>query len=358
VLGVGPPDPFIAHLPEPWHGTHWQEGRGETRGFTYDDALANSVAVIEQWHGAASGRLQVALHVPYLFGRQAQHPRIPFVYDDSHVPVMIEKAEEARAVADRHGVLLHTHAFRGSLLFGLEKFGVARTERLLSAPLLLAHANGLEAAEVEAVGAAGVGIAVVPFTHENVVYGPCPVIELLQAGANVTISTDGTAPYSSYDLFKEISRALNMQWMRFGDQALLPAGKALRMVTIDAARALGLDDQIGSLEAGKQADIILIDTNRPHLVPDAHIPQLLVLYVTGHDVETVLVAGRVLVQGGQALHVDESAIIDRAREQAALAFARHDVTPFLETDERFWTGWRYSLEGEGDGAAMRDTVTR
>jgi cytosine/adenosine deaminase-related metal-dependent hydrolase len=356
VLGVGPPDPFIAHLPEPWSGTHWEGDRAETRSFTYAEALSNSEAVIERWHGAADGRLEVALHVPYLFGRQAQHPRIPFVYDDSHVPVMIEKAEEARALADRHGVLLHTHVFRGSIAFGQEKFGPERMTQLLRTPLVLAHANGLAAPEIEAIGAAGVAIAVVPFTHENVVYGPCPVIELLQAGANVTISTDGTAPYSSYDLFKEIPRALNMQWMRFGDQALLPAGKALHMVTIDAARALGLDDRIGSLEAGKQADIILIDLNQPHLVPDVHLPRLLALYATGHDVDTVLVAGKILLEGRQAPHLDEAAIIERAREEAALAFRRLDVTPYLETDDHFWTGWHYTPENFTPEQSARSTA--
>ncbi len=346
VLGVGPPDPFIGHLPLPWDATDWQSGEPERHTFTYEEALANSIAVIERWHGAANGRLQVALHVPYLFGRQAQHPRIPFVYDDSHVPVMIEKAEEARAVADRHAVLLHTHAFNGSIDFGFEKFGAARMEQLLRTPLILAHANGLGPNEVEAIGAAGVGIAVVPFTHENVAYGPCPVIELLQAGANVTISTDGAAPYASYDLFKEIPRAMSMQWMRFGDQALLPAGKALRMVTIDAARALGLDDRIGSLERGKQADIILIDMNQPHLTPDAHIARLLAFYVTGHDVDTVIVDGEILMQDGEARHLDETAILDLAREEAALAYTRSDITPFLETDESFWTGWQYSPANE------------
>jgi 5-methylthioadenosine/S-adenosylhomocysteine deaminase len=346
MLGVGPPDPFIGHLPLPWDATDWQSGQPDRRQFTYDEALEHSITVIERWHGAASGRLQAALHVPYLFGRQAQHPRIPFVYDASHVPVMIEKAEEARAVADRYGVLLHTHAFNGSIDFGLEHFGRARMARLLRTPLVIAHANGLGPREIDAIGAAGVAIAVVPFTHENVAYGPCPVIELLQAGANVTISTDGTAPYASYDLFKEINRAMSMQWMRLGDQALLPAGKALRMVTIDAARALGLDDRIGSLEVGKQADVILIDMNKPHLTPNTHLVRLLALYATGHDVDTVIVDGKILMQGRETLYLDEDAILTRARGEAALAFTRSDVTPFLETNESFWTGWRFAPADE------------
>ncbi|MGQ9583846.1 MAG: amidohydrolase family protein [Anaerolineae bacterium] len=341
VLGVGPPDPYVSHLPTPWQGTFWRGGKPVTQSFTYGEALRNSVSVIQRWHGGADGRVQVALHFPYLFGRQAAHPRIPFTYRDEHVPVMIEKAEEIRDLADRYGVLVHSHAFRGSVAFGLKHFGSERVHRLLKPTVTLAHCNGLEDEEIRVLGEEGVGIAVVPFTHENLLYGPCPAVELLRAGAVVTIATDGTAPYTSYDLFKEISRAIWAQWARFGDQRVLPAGKALRMVTIDAARALGLDHLIGSLEAGKRADIIVVDLGRPHLTPSVSVPRLLAFYVNGNDVDTVLVDGRVLMQDRAVRSVDEAAIVALAREEAAGAFARFDIEPYLRTDADFWRGWRY-----------------
>ena len=341
VLGVGPPDPFVSHLPEPWEGTLWNGGQPVRRRFTYEQALQNSVSFIEAWHGAADGRVQAALHYPYLFGRHATHPKFPFTYTDEHLPVMIEKADEIRDLADRYKVLLHSHAFRDSITFGLEVFGPERVRRLLGPDVVLAHCNGLAEDEVRTLGEEGVNVALVPFTAENIVHGVCPAVELLQAGANVTISTDGTAPYCSYDLFKEISRAMWAQWTRFGDFRLIPAGKALRMVTIDAARALGLDDQVGSLEMGKRADIILVDMNRPHLVPDSMVPRLLAFYANGNDVDTVLVDGKMLMQGRKILSVDEASVLEGAREAAARAFARFDVSPYLETDESFWLGWRH-----------------
>lgn len=337
VLGVGPPDPYISHLPEPWSATIWRDGTPQERPFTYAETLQNSVAFINRWHKAAEGRVHAALHYPYLFGRQAAHPRIPFRYDDSHVPHMIEKAEEVRDLADQHQVLLHSHAFRGSLAFGLEKFGAERVQRLLATPLVLAHCNHLAQEEIEPLGAAGVGIAVVPFTHENILYGSCPVVELLQTGANVTIATDGTAPYCSYDLFKEMSRALWTQWMEHANQHVLSAGKALRMVTIDAARALGLEQSIGSLEVGKRADMILLDMAKPHLTPAAHIPRLLAFYVNGNDVDTVIVDGQILMQSRRIQHIDEEAIVAMAREEAQQAFQRFDVSPYLAVDDRFWS---------------------
>jgi cytosine/adenosine deaminase-related metal-dependent hydrolase len=341
VLGVGPPDPYVTHLPEPWEGTLWQEGKPVRRRFTYEQTLRNSISVIESWHGAANGRVRVALHYPYLFGRHASHPKFPFTYADEHLPVVIEKADEMRDLADRYGVLLHSHAFRGSVTFGLKVFGPERVRRLLGPDVVLAHCNDLAEDEVRVLGEEGVNVALVPFTAENIVHGVCPAIELLQAGANVTISTDGTAPYCSYDLFKEISRAMWAQWTRLNDFRLLPPGKALRMVTIDAARALGLDDQIGSLEVGKRADIILVDMNRPHLVPRSTVPRLLAFYANGNDVDTVLVDGKVLMQDRQVLSVDVGAILDGAREAADRAFSRFDVSPYLETDEDFWLGWRH-----------------
>jgi 5-methylthioadenosine/S-adenosylhomocysteine deaminase len=341
VVAVGPPDPHVSHLPEPWTGTIWENDEATRRQFSYEDTIRNTVSVIEGWHGAADGRVQVAIHYPYLFGRQAAHPRIPFVYEDRHVPVVLEKAMEIRELADRYDVLIHTHAFVGSIRFGLDKFGANRVQELLGPDVAFAHSNGLHEEEIQVLGEAGCGICVVPFTHENILYGPCPVVELLDAGATVTISTDGTAPYCTYDLFKDISRAIWTQWMRFSSQHVLPPGKALRMVTIDAARALKLDHLVGSLEVGKRADIITVDLSRPHLTPTVAVPQLLCFYANGNDVDTVIVDGKVLMRDRKVLSVDEQAVLEMAREASARAFERFDISPYLEMDENFWGSARY-----------------
>lgn len=342
VLGVGPPDPLISHLGEPWSGTYWENGQPVTRTFCFEDTVRSSIDVIRRWNHQADERIQIALHYPYLFGRLAAHPRIPFQYRPAeHVPVMIERAEEMKNLADEFELLLHSHAFAGSLSFALQHYGAERVSRLLDGKVALAHCNALGAEEIEVLGSHGTGICVVPFTHENILYGSCPVIELLDAGANVTISTDGTAPYCSYDLFKEISRAIWAQWQRFQDQTVLPPGKALRMVTIDAARALGMDHLVGSLEPGKRADIILVDFNRPHLVPNTNIPRQLAFYTSGSDVDTVIINGQIIMLGRKVLTVDEEEVIAFAREEAARAFARQDLSHFTEMNAAFWQGSRY-----------------
>ncbi len=341
VLGVGPPDAFVSHIPSPWSGSFLVDGEWVERTFTYRDAVRNSVEVIEKWHMGSDGRIRVALAPPYLFGRQASHRRYGHEYQAEDIPVMLENAEEMRELADRHQVQIHTHFFKGSVDFALEHFGWEKVEELLGPDLVVAHGNGLEPSEVEALGKTRCNVATAPSTAEDIWYGYAPVIELLEAGANVTVSTDGSAPRFSFDLWKDIPRALWHQWMRFGDQKVLPVGKALRMVTIDAARALGIGDQVGSLEPGKKADIILVDLDRPHLTPQTFIPNLLAFYVNGNDVDTVLVDGRILMEGGEIRSVDAAQVLDLARREAEKAFERVDLEPFLTVDRNFWHGTRW-----------------
>jgi 5-methylthioadenosine/S-adenosylhomocysteine deaminase len=343
VIGVGPPDPYVSHLSEPWSGSFWSRGKKLTRTFTYEEALRNTEAVINSRDRSADGRVRVAIHFPYLFGRAAEHLQQPFVYTDACVPKMVDQAEEMRDLADRHQVLLHTHVFRGSVSYALEKFGPERVQRLMGGSgVAFAHSNGLAGVEIDALGAAQAGICVVPFTHENIWYGACPVVELLDAGAVVSVSTDGAAPYCSYDLLMQASRAIWGQWSRSGDLTTMPPGKVLRMITIDAARVLRLDQEIGSLEAGKRADIILIDLDKPHLTPQVMLPRQLAFYATGHDVDTVVVDGKILKQHGRVIAIDEAEVLELAREQAAVAFSRFDVSPWIQTDRAFWQGSHYS----------------
>jgi cytosine/adenosine deaminase-related metal-dependent hydrolase len=175
-------------------------------------------------------------------------------------------------------------------------------------------------------------------------YGYPPIPELLEAGANVSISTDGSAPRFSFDLFKDISRAMWHQWMRFSTQDVLPAGKALRMVTIDAAKALGMAHEVGSLETGKKADVILVDLDRPHLTPTTYVPHLLTFYVNGNDVDTVIVDGEVLMNEGKILSVDEQEVMELARTEAEKAFDLVDLDDFRPSDRTFWHGTRYERE--------------
>jgi 5-methylthioadenosine/S-adenosylhomocysteine deaminase len=340
VIGVGPPDPLFTHLEEPWQATRITDGHATRRTFTYEETIANTIDVIERWHGR--GRVRIALAPPYLFGRHVAHGQMSTpLPTDADAATIHAHATEMRALADRHGVLLHTHMFRGSVAYALRHFGRAEVERLVGPDVVVAHANGLGPDEVELLGARRVAIASVAHTHENLWYGVAPLVELLDAGATVTIATDGTAPYASYDLLREPARATWHQWIAQGTQRVMPPGTVLRMITIEAARALGMADEIGSLEPGKRADLVVIDLDRPHLTPLTSVPVLLTQYATGHDVATVVLDGRVVVRDGRPVDVDVPAVLAMARSEAEAAFGRQDVSAFTRWDRAFWRSARY-----------------
>jgi 5-methylthioadenosine/S-adenosylhomocysteine deaminase len=329
VLGVGPPDPVFPHLPEPFEGGFLVDDKWERRGFTYQDAIAVTRNVIARWHGAGAGRVRVALAAPYLFGRHVEHLRTPHRLPDAgDAPVMLAHAREMRALADETGVLIHTHMFRGSVAFARRTFGDAETTRLLGPDVAVAHANGLADDEVAMLGARGCGIASVAYTHENLWYGVAPIAKLAAAGCPVAVTTDGAAPYTSLDLWREMARARWNQWLVGGDQRVLAPEQLLRMVTIDAARVLNVSERVGSLEPGKDADLILVDLSGPHLGPVADLASSLVGYATSADVRTVIAKGEVLLRDRRALRVDRAAIVAEAREQAAKALARIDMSAY------------------------------
>ncbi|MGH2374601.1 MAG: amidohydrolase family protein [bacterium] len=335
MLSIGPPDPFIEHLPRPWTATDWRDGRGVARPFTHEQCMDVSADVVRRWHRTHNDRIRVCVHPPYLLGRFAQHPKFPHTYRLEDTRAMVRSAEDMRAFADRWKVMIHTHAFRGSLAWGAQTLGAALDD-ILKPDVLLAHANGLSPDEVALAARCGCAVVWVPTTHENILYGVCPVIDLLAAGVRVAIATDGSAPYMSLDLWKELPRAMMLQRMDKKDPAALPVGTALRMVTADAARAIGWGAEIGSLEPGKKADIITVDLEQPHLVPRTHIPQLLGYYAQGADVANVIVDGRILMRDRRVLTIDSAGVLEWAQAEADGAFARVDISEYLVTPREFW----------------------
>ncbi len=331
VIGIGPPDPVFPHIPVPFTGRHFDGQTWTTRTFTAEDTLRHTKAVIDRWHGAARGRLRVALASPYLFGRHVQHKRnhhrLP---DASDAPAILSHAQKMRELADAAGVIIQTHMFAGSVTYALRHFGATEVARLLGrGDVLVAHANGLSSSEIEVLGQARCGVATVAFTHENIWYGIAAIPELASAGCAVSIATDGAAPYTSLDLWKELSRAAWNQWTAKGEQDVMSPESLLRMVTLEAARALGLEDRIGSLEPGKDADIIVVNIRSPHLGPVADLARSLAFYATASDVRDVIAKGEWLLRDRRPHRVDREEILDRACIEASRALEGVNVRQFL-----------------------------
>jgi 5-methylthioadenosine/S-adenosylhomocysteine deaminase len=229
--------------------------------------------------------------------------------------------------------------FAGSVTYALRHFGAAEVARLLGdGDVLVCHANGLSDEEVRVLGAHGCGIATVAYTHENLWYGTAPIPALTRAGCAVAIATDGAAPYTSLDLWRELPRATWNQWIATGAQGVMPPETVLRMVTIDAARALRMSDRIGSLAPGKDADLIVVDLDAPHLGPLADLAQSLAFYASAADVRDVVAKGELLLRHRVPVRVDPTAILARARDEAARALERTDLSRYGRGGPTRWRG--------------------
>jgi cytosine/adenosine deaminase-related metal-dependent hydrolase len=245
-----------------------------------------------------------------------------------------------RRIADEFGVGIHTHAFGGAVRFAAETLGV------LGPDVCLAHCQGIDDDELRMLRDTGATVSYCPSARRVYTFkARTPVSELIDAGVAIAIGTDGTAPDRTFDLFRDMRMAMSLERLHFTDPWRLPPGKALEMVTIDAARAVGLDRDLGSLEPGKKADLILVGMRAPHLVPGGMPVHRVVYEATGHDVDTVVVDGRVLMQGRRVLSVDEGQVLDFADAQARLAFERAGVGPLMEIPENFWGRSRYQAPG-------------
>ncbi|MCC7104280.1 MAG: amidohydrolase family protein, partial [Chloroflexi bacterium] len=140
------------------------------------------------------------------------------------------------------------------------------------------------------------------------------------------------------DPFLDMKGAMLLQRHRFGSQRVLPPGKALEMATIDAFRALNLDHELGSIEVGKKADLVVVDAFKPHLWPLAMPVHQLVYYATGADVEHVLVDGKLVVRDHQLTQVDQRALLveSRAELERLRGYPELQLRELAQIPDRFW----------------------
>jgi 5-methylthioadenosine/S-adenosylhomocysteine deaminase len=142
------------------------------------------------------------------------------------------------------------------------------------------------------------------------------IIDLINASITVGIGTDGPASNNTLDMFQTAKTAVLLQKIHYKNPTVLPAHQVLEMATKEGAKALHLEKTIGTIEAGKKADIILVDLNKPHLTPTHSIHANLVYSATGNDVDTVIVNGRILMENRQIKTANEERIIQKAQKTA------------------------------------------
>lgn len=321
VVAVGTTRP-----PHPRTYAHWEQGKRHDRLVSFEEQLAVSRSLLENWHG--KGRIRIALLTPVLRDEHAK------TLSAGDYETAVDQTKTMRALSREAGVVFTQDGhWRGSVERALD-IGILGPDALLS------HAIDLTPEEIRIVADTGTRIAHNPSAIASIL-GRCPAIELLEAGAVVALGSDATAPDRSSDMFRHMQQCMHYHRTFFRDPSVLPPGKVLEMATIDAATALGLDGEIGSLESGKKADIVVVDMARPHLAPFQMPAFRTVYFANGNDVDMVVIDGEVLLENGRPIKADMSAILDAANREADALVARLNLKSMMGLPEGFFGAARY-----------------
>lgn len=260
---------------------------------TTDETIARTRAVIETIKGYRDPnfKVMVAPHSPYSCSRELLEASLNLAKEED-IPLHIHVAE----TKEESGIILKRYGKR-PIAF-LDELGY------LDHQAVFAHGVELNEAEIARLADSKVAIAHNPISNLKLASGIAPVVQLQKAGVPVGIATDSVASNNNLDMFEEGRTAALLQKMKSGDASQFPIETALKALTIEGAKVLGMEDEIGSLEIGKQADFLVIQPQgKIHLQPQENMLSHLVYAVKSSDVDDVYIAGEQVVRAGQVLTV-------------------------------------------------------
>lgn len=268
-----------------------------------DASLASAIDYYKKYHGAAGGRIGIwlgprwtGLFDPHLLFDLAQVMGEYGMHTDIHYA---ETAEDVQAIFDATGMTPAQY---------LQKTGLAGKNTVAI------HGTAFPREDYRILAETGTSVAHCPVANMAIALGYCDAPGMLAQGVNVSLGTDAMACNNNADIFLEMRGASLLHRHTKGDTRALPAWDILEMATIRGARALGLEEEIGSLEVGKRADFILVDTDKIKFAPDLNPVSSVVYSANGADVSLVVVDGRVLCRGGALLTLDEERCMAKAKE--------------------------------------------
>ena len=268
------------------------------KGFEYSQMLIN------KWADDPLVTVALEPHSPYLCGPDLLK-QASAITQQHNIPLVIHVSEtqsEVQAIKERYNLTPVEH------LADLE---------ILTPNLLACHCVALTKSDIALLGRFDVKVAHNAESNMKLASGIAPIPELLEAGICVGIGTDGCASNNNLDIFQEMDTVAKLHKANTLDPTVLDAYSVLRMATIQGAKALGLEDIIGSLKPDKKADLIIIDTHKPHLTPLYNPTSHLVYAARGSDVTTSIINGRIVMENGRLLSFDIEKAMDDVNQIAA-----------------------------------------
>jgi 5-methylthioadenosine/S-adenosylhomocysteine deaminase len=279
-------------------------------GKDFFETAATNRTLIETHHQSQNGRIRVWMGLEHLF---------------YCTPALFA---HARDCARDYGVGIHTHSSEQreeveavEQAFGQRPIALFHDYGILGPTTAIAHCVWLNADEIKLLADTGTAVAHCPTSNAKLAGGIAPILELHQAGITVGLGTDGNISNNSLDLFEAMKFASLLQKVHRFDAAALPAPRTLRMATHDGAKLLGLGDELGSLEVGKKADLVLIDLHQANLLPivwddgDLNLLWNLVYAARASNVHTVFVDGRKVIAHGRSTQVNEADLFAAIQRQ-------------------------------------------
>ncbi|ATO20514.1 cytosine deaminase [Acinetobacter sp. LoGeW2-3] len=287
----------------------------------YFETLKSNEALINRWHQQNHGQIQVWVGLEHLFYAEPHAlKRIQSLCQDYQTGFHTHSNESQFDVQEN----LRRHGARP--IQTLEHLG------LLDLPqTLLAHCVWADSTEIQIMKQHNVGVAHNPISNMKLASGAAPVLEMLKQGIAVGLGTDGEKENNNLDMFEEMKTASLLAKFSTLDAAALDSLSICQMATRTGAKALGMQNQIGSLELGKLADIIAVNIATPRMTPLVDEGRLFNLYtnlvhaVQGQDVVMTMVGGKIVVEDGKLLNADLQSLIDEVNRVTPLLFERRDT---------------------------------
>lgn len=294
---------------------------------TAEEALADCRDLFERYDGSAQGRIHIWVAPCMIWTQTAEGLRA------------------TRQLADELGMRISVHVSETpfEIANAQERFGLKDLEYLasigfLGPDVLAVHCVYLDARDIRILRKHDVKVSHNPVSNMYLSSGVAPIPQMLMAGVTVGIATDGPASNNNQNMIQALKFTALLHKVATRDPTVITAEKVAEMATIDGARAVGLEDEVGSLEVGKKADLIVLDFNNPFAGPVHHPVSTLVYSAIGNEVVTSIIDGEIIMHEGQVRTMDEEEVL-RAAQDAADGLAERAGTIHLR--HRPWRSLAY-----------------